>query len=175
MGAMQTEAAHLPSSSYANKMADPHKEQNQGPLPPVTNAPEQILSAWTALEVLSPPSFLRPEDLAGGDRKAVAALNEPALPWERAEKSRPKYKLYYQVVLGSMKMEPAIERLIERFGDARPGAKGRAVLAVVIVDRQGRLVQSPAIAISSFAMPRAAAACMPRMTPCAWPLRTITA
>src|SRR5260370_39742767 len=52
-----------------------------------------------------------------------------------------------------MKMETAIERLMERLGDARPerpGAKGRAVLAVVIVDRQGRLVQSPAIAISSF-------------------------
>jgi hypothetical protein len=123
------------------------------PLPPITNRPEGVLSAWTALEVLSPPAYVRPEDLAGGDRTRVATLSGSALPWERGERSRPNQRLYYQVVLGSAKMEPAVERLIERYGDTRPekpGARGKAVLAVVVVDRQGRLIESPAVGISSF-------------------------
>lgn len=124
------------------------------PFPPITNQPEEVLSAWTALEVLSPPAYVRPEDLAGGDRTRVATLSESAFPWERGEKSRPHQRLYYQVVLGSVKMEPAIERLIERYGDTRlekPVAHGKAALAVVVVDRQGQLIESPAVGISSFA------------------------
>lgn len=123
------------------------------PLPPITNQPEDILSAWTALEVLSPPAYVRPEALAGGERTRVATLSGSALPWERGEKSRPNQRLYYQVVLGSVKMEPVVERLIERYGDTRPekpGAHGKAILAVVVVDRQGRLVASPAVGVSSF-------------------------
>jgi len=54
-------------------------------MPPMTNAPKSILSAWTALEVLSPPVFRRPEDLASGDRTRVAKLNGLQLPWERSE------------------------------------------------------------------------------------------
>lgn len=124
------------------------------PLLPITNRPGEILSAWTALEVLSPPAYVRPEDLAGGDRTRIAKLGESAFPWERGEKSRPNQRLYYQIVLGSVKMEPAVERLIERYGDTRPekpGARGKAALAVVVVDRQGRLIESPAVGVSSFA------------------------
>jgi hypothetical protein len=50
-------------------------------------------------------------------------------------------------------MESAIGRLIERYGDSReekPGVRGKAVLAIVVVDRQGQLVESPAVGISSF-------------------------
>jgi hypothetical protein len=121
--------------------------------PPITNRPEEILSAWIALEVLSPRSYIRPEDLAGGDGTCVAKLNEEFLPWERDERSRPRYRLYYQIVLGSIKLEPAVEKLIERYRDTRPekpGARGKAVLAVVVVDSKGRLVESPAAGISSF-------------------------
>ncbi len=77
------------------------------PLPPITNRPDDVLSAWTALEVLSPPTYVRSEDLAGGDKRRVSTLNEQSLPWERGEKSRPNQRLYYQVVLGSIKMESA--------------------------------------------------------------------
>jgi hypothetical protein len=49
-------------SRTAPKMGQPP------PLPSVANRPEEVLSAWTALEVLSPPSYIRTEDLAGGDR-----------------------------------------------------------------------------------------------------------
>jgi hypothetical protein len=123
------------------------------PLPPITNQPDKILSAWTALEVLSPQAFRRPEDLAGGDRTRVTALNGSALPWERGERSRPNQRLYYQVVLGSINMEPALELLIERYGETRPekqNVRGNAALAIVVVNRQGQLVASPAVGVSSF-------------------------
>jgi hypothetical protein len=123
------------------------------PLPPITNGPEDILSAWTALEVLSPPDYVRPEDLASDDRTRIAKLNGLWLPWERGEKSRPNLRLYYQVVLGSVKMQPPVERLIERYGDTRPerpSLRGKAALAIVVVNRQGQLVESPAVGISSF-------------------------
>ena len=129
------------------------KNHSQRAVPPVTNKPESILSAWTALEVLSPPAFRRPEDLASGDPKRVAKLDGLQLPWERGDKSRPNYRLFYQVVLGAIRMEPAVELLVEHYGDTRiekPGAVGNAALAVVIVDKQGCLVDSPAVTVSSF-------------------------
>ncbi|MCP9451856.1 MAG: hypothetical protein NNA23_04150 [Nitrospira sp.] len=39
-----------------------------------------------------------------------------------------------------------MERLVERWGDTRPekpGARGKAVLAIVVVNRQGQRVESP--------------------------------
>jgi hypothetical protein len=113
-----------------------------------------VLSAWTALEVLAPASFRKPEDLAGGDRSRIAALGDRELPWERGEKSRPGFQLYYQIVLGTMKMHPAIDGLLRRFGDSRPDrpdSRGSVALATVVIDRQGRLVESSAVAVSSFA------------------------
>lgn len=129
------------------------KTQSQRAISPLTNTPESILSAWTALEVLSPPTFRRPEDLASGDRTRVAQLGGVHLPWERGEMSRPNQRLYYQVVLGAVRLEPAVELLIEHYGDTRiekPVPIGNAALAVVIVDKQGCLIDSPAVAVSSF-------------------------
>jgi hypothetical protein len=128
------------------------KDHSQRAIPPLTNAPESILSAWTALEVLSPQTFRKPEDLASGDR-SLTRIDTAELPWERGEKSRPKRRLYYQIVLGTIRMEPAVELLVERYGDARiekPSTLGNAALAVVIVDQQGRLTDSSAVAVSSF-------------------------
>jgi hypothetical protein len=131
-------------------------------MPPVTNDPTSILAAWTALEVLSPPSFRRPEDLAGGDRSAVASLDHDRLPWvSSSQGGRKNMRLYYQVVLGTIDLEAAFARLISVFGDARierPAARGRAVLAVILVDREGRVVEDSAVALSSFGwgVPRAA-------------------
>ena len=135
------------------KLRERLKAHSQRPKPQVTNTPESILSAWIALEVLSPPTFRRPEDLASGDGTRVAKLNGVKLPWERGEASRPNQRLYYQVVLGAVRMEPAVELLVEHYGDTRiekPRATGNAALAVVILDQQGRLVTSPAVAVSSF-------------------------
>lgn len=122
--------------------------------PPVRNDPGSILSAWTAMEVLSPPSFRKPEDLAGGDRYRIAQIDKDALPWEDGgEKSRPNQKLYYQVILGSIDMEAAVSALLAVYTDSRaerPQARGEAVLATIMVDREGRPVESEAVSISSF-------------------------
>ncbi|WP_246665218.1 hypothetical protein [Rhizobium tropici] len=106
--------------------------------PSVGNDPESILSAWTAMEVLSPPSFRKPEDLASGVRYRIAQIDKDALPWENGgEKSLPNQKLYYQIILGSIDMEAAVSALL-------------AVLATIMVDRDGRPVESQAVSISSF-------------------------
>lgn len=128
------------------------QSHSQGVIPPITNTPDAILSAWTALEVLSPQTFREPEDLATGDR-SLTRIDTAELPWERGEKSRPNRRLYYQIVLGAIRMEPAMELLVERYGDTRiekPNAPGNAALAVVIVDKQGRLTDSSAVTVSSF-------------------------
>jgi hypothetical protein len=115
--------------------------------------PERILLTWTALEVLSPQSFLRPEDLASGDYYRILQL-ENGLPWEKGgEKSRPNYRLYYQIVLGTVSMVPAIAQLLTVYTDERaerPAARGESVLATITVDREGRPVESDAVALSSF-------------------------
>lgn len=167
----QQQAPHRPRQSESQNKCDkdsstdnaeppkwtpfvPPQPGPQQPFPPITNDSIAILSAWTALEVLSPPSFVRPEDLASGDRSRVAWIDQGQLPWERGEKSRPNYRLYYQIVLGTLKLEPAVECLVQKYGDTRPerpGVRGEAALAVVVVDRYGKLVESPAVAISSFA------------------------
>lgn len=120
--------------------------------PPIENKPSEILSAWTSLEVLSPATFRKPEELAG-DRTLVVPFDRSPLPWEQGAPSKPKYRLYYQIVLGSVYMEPAIAALIERYGDSRaerPGVRGNAALAVITIDQKGRLVDSPAVGVSSF-------------------------
>lgn len=106
------------------------------------------------MEVLSPPSFRKPEDLTSGDRSRIAPLDKPDLPWENGgERSRPNQKLYYQIILGSVDMEAAVSALLQVYTDSRterPAARGEAVLATIMVDREGRPVESDSIAISSF-------------------------
>lgn len=55
------------------------------------NDPQNILRAWTVLEVLSPASFKTPADLAAGDGRRVARFDK-GLPWaDGTAKSPPQY------------------------------------------------------------------------------------
>lgn len=152
--ALQTPGRNENASRSRPGRVDPPPPPPQTPFPEVTNAPDAILEAWTALEVLSPPGFRKPEDLAGGDRRLVAWLDRERLPWEGdGEKPRPNTRLYYQVVLGSVDLEGAVGQLLARYSDSRPelpAARGKAVLAVLILDRYGRPVEQPVAAVSSF-------------------------
>lgn len=56
--------------------------------------PGSILSAWTALEALSPQTYQRPEKLANDDPRCIAPLRDE-LPWTLRERSRPDRQLYY--------------------------------------------------------------------------------
>jgi hypothetical protein len=122
---------------------------------PATNRPHDIVAAWTALEVLSPQSFRKPEDLAAnGDKRLIASLDSGKMPWMgEGEKSKPNFKLYYQVVLGTIDLEKAVHSLLEVYTDSRverPASKGEAIIAVAVVDKNGRLVDKPSVAVSSF-------------------------
>ncbi|WP_165402069.1 DEAD/DEAH box helicase [Rhizobium leguminosarum] len=122
--------------------------------PPITNTPANVLSAWTCIEVLSPPSFRRPEDLVSGDRYRIADIDGKQLPWETGERSRPNNRLYYQIVLGTVRLDAAVSALLAIYSDTReerPSSTGEAVLATVMVDKDGRLVDPDPISISSFA------------------------
>lgn len=133
---------------------EPSASSQRRQTPPISDSPEGILDAWIALEVLSPQTFRRPEDLTSGDRHRVAWLDRYPLPWEgNGERARPGTRLFYQVVLGTIDLERAIPRLLEVYADSRaerPSARGHAILAVTL-NREGRLVEQPAVSLSSFA------------------------
>lgn len=122
----------------------------------VSGNPEAILSAWIALEVLSPQSYYRPEDLVAGDKERVVKLDEDHLPWTEKEKKGPfrkNYRLYYQVPLGSIRLQPAMEALLHRWGDTRAEwatSRKSALLGLVTVDSAGRPAEFPAVTLSSF-------------------------
>lgn len=113
------------------------------PKPPVTNKAEQILSAWMALEVLSPQVYRREVDLVAGQKQRISYLDNSPLPWERGQRSRPKKKLYYELVLGSINMTPAVEQLLKVYSDSHPNppkVSGYCPLASIMLDKQGRPV-----------------------------------
>jgi hypothetical protein len=115
--------------------------------------PHSILAAWTALEVLSPQTYRRETDLVGGDKYAVVHLTDGKLPWPEG-RGKKNFRLYYQIVLGAIEMEPAVKALIGRYGDSRLErypVKGQAPIATVMVDKEGRPVDPPAASVSSFA------------------------
>ena len=123
--------------------------------PPISNEPEDILRTWTALEVLSPHGYRRKTDLAGGDQRRIAPLDNDLLPWEVGEKSIPKRRLYYELILGTINLGPAIEALLKVYSDNRPDAPrtdSRAALASILLDKYGRpLEEDTSFAVSSFA------------------------
>src|SRR6266852_4374823 len=131
--------------------------------PNVANSPKSILSTWTALEVLSPPVFRDPEDLVGGDKRAVARLAGKRLPWEDGgEEPKRNTRLYYQLILGTVSLKAAMDRLTSVYQETRiePRAvRGKVMLAVILLDRDGVPVNTGAAAVSSFAwgLPRALA------------------
>ena len=97
-----------------------------GPIPSFSpsgkaNDARAILAAWTALEALSPQGYKRPEDMATGDRSRVALL-ERGVPWGPNARSKPNYKLYFEVVLGS-----------------------------ILIDKEGYVLEDKGVAVSSFA------------------------
>lgn len=114
-----------------------------------------ILDAWTALEVLSPKDYKKPEEFVGGQgqRDRVAALRRGALPWENGGEASPQgQRLYYQALLGDIRLEPAYAALQKRYAEDfldPPTSKPLAPLAVVVCDRRG-VPQEDTASVSSF-------------------------
>lgn len=126
-----------------------------GPKPAVNNDPQNILRAWTALEVLSPQGYRRETDLVAGDKSRIARFEDSDLPWKLGERSRPKKRLYYELILGAVALAPAIEALLKLYADSRPdkpSMRGFCPLASILLDKEGcPLEEKNSFAISSFA------------------------
>ncbi|MCS4532899.1 ATP-binding protein [Neisseria montereyensis] len=138
---------------YSEKVID---EFEENPQTPITNDPQNILRTWTALEVLSPQSYRRETDLVGGQHSYVARFEKSDLPWQKNEKAPPpKKRLYYELILGSVALGPAVESLLKIYADTRPdqpSMQGYCPIASILLDNQGRpLTESNSFAISSFA------------------------
>lgn len=131
------------------------KRSDLGPKPAVENTAQDILRAWTALEVLSPQGYKREADLAAGDNSKIARFDERDLPWNLGEKSRPKKRLYYELILGAVALAPAVENLLKLYSDDRPdkpSMNGFCPIASILLDKEGRpLEEDTSTAISSFA------------------------
>ena len=119
--------------------------------------PIKVLSAWTALEVLSPQAFQRQKD----DRSAsLPGLKDEDLPWFTADAATAPLPSGYQLMLGTLDLAESLERLIEIYGDGRPERppmRGKAILAAATADASGMPVPDSGVAVSSFAwgLPRA--------------------
>jgi len=122
---------------------------------PNKNDPQDILRTWTALEVLSPQGYRRETDLVAGDKSRIARFEDSDLPWELGERSRPKKRLYYELILGAVALAPAVEALLKLYADSRPdkpSMKGFCPVASILLDKDGRpLEEESSFAISSFA------------------------
>lgn len=146
----------VPVQEYAvNSNSTPMDIIKAAPVPEITNKPHDILSAWTAIEVLSPQTFDKPEKLANGNKELISNVRQGLWAWETCtENSSPTKNLFYQVVLGTIDMKPTIDALLNVYHDTRAErqtAKGEAVLATIMVDKTGCPADINAISISSFA------------------------
>jgi len=133
-------------------------QSDLGPLPSFSptgksNDARAILATWTALEALSPQGYKRPEDMATGDRSRVALL-ERGVPWGPNARSKPSYKLYFEVVLGAIALDKATDELVKVFGEdeerSRPDAK-KAAIGSILIDKEGYVLEDKGVAVSSFA------------------------
>lgn len=129
-----------------------------GPLPSFSptgksNDARAILAAWTALEALSPQGYKRPEDMTTGDRSRVALL-ERGVPWGPNVRSKPSYKLYFEVILGAIALDKATDELVKVFGEdeerSRPDGK-KAAIGSILIDKEGYVLEDKGVAVSSFA------------------------
>ncbi|MCC8372336.1 MAG: AAA domain-containing protein [Rickettsia endosymbiont of Pseudomimeciton antennatum] len=123
--------------------------------PLTTQEASNVLSAWTVLEVLSPRTFCKAEDLVGGEKNLVALLDN-GLPWENGgEEVPPEKKLFYQIIMGSISLQSVFSALVEKYGDTNVKPKqvsGEAITGVIIIDQYGYLLKNDiSVNLSSFA------------------------
>lgn len=148
-------ASNKSSSKRNQKACRSNTQSIHQAKPSVTNAPENILRAWTALEVLSPQGYQRESELSGRDNKLVARFDETDLPWELGESPPPKKRLYFELILGAIPLAPAVHSLLQVYDDNRPekpSMKGHCPIASIVLDNNGcPLDEQRSIAVSSFA------------------------
>lgn len=113
-----------------------------------------IFSAWTAIEVLSPQTFKNMDELANNNNKILISFSDQVdLPWESGDDHN-RRKHFYQIILGTIHYDQAIKALLQRYPENHVERTTRpeyAIIAVALVDHQGKLLKDQGIVISSFA------------------------
>ncbi|CAM5772712.1 hypothetical protein LMIY3S_03935 [Labrys miyagiensis] len=116
----------------------------------------RVLDAWILAEVLSPSAqYSQPSQFADGVTTTIVEFSEGEEPsWLSGEGGNPQGGVFYQVILGAIRLDEAGARLFEVYGDAKiDGAapNGFAPIAILTLDRDGRPVQGLAVTLASFA------------------------
>jgi len=120
-----------------------------------SSATQSILDTWLALEVLEAGAqYNKLGDLENGSSRKTVKL-APELPWDGGLRKHTNagYKVYYEVILGSIKLDEANVLLYESFPDVRPersSSKRFAPLATFLVSSEGTQISDDAITLSSF-------------------------
>lgn len=128
------------------------------------DSPENILSAWIALETLSPQSFKKPEDLCEGNKDLLVNISEqevtpyktePPYPYNQSDKDgENRWTLFYHIIIGSINLDRVNNLLINHFDESyfdRRINNGYSPIAVLTVNSEGKLVHFNSIVTSSFA------------------------
>ncbi|WP_256003651.1 DEAD/DEAH box helicase [Pedobacter deserti] len=149
-------ATTLESLSQSNMDPITSIKENLEPAKVSKETSQNILSAWTCLEVLSPQTFTEPKDLAqNGDPQLILSFRSGKAPWEGPGGiSKPNYQLFYNIVIGTIKVDESFKLLLKVYNDTseeKATRKGEAILASVLVNNKGFMVEPLSVSISSFA------------------------
>ncbi len=136
-------------------VSDPPTRSAVDPKRKVEAWPKNLIDTWTAIEVLAPQTFTKVENVVDGDHRRVARLDRPSLPWENGgERSQPNKRLFYQVLLGTIRISEATAELLKQFPEVNPEFRsmvGYSPIAVITLTQAGIPVDDEPVAISSFA------------------------
>ena len=128
-----------------------------------------VLSAWSVLEILSYQSFNRKaystekeREKEGEEGAKLMLFTNNVAPWEKGIKAPQSKKLFYQIVIGTIDINKAINLLLEKYKAEQtqtkqqyevPTVEEEAIIGVIMVDENGYLIQKEdqRVMLSSFA------------------------
>lgn len=106
-----------------------------------------VLSLWTALEVLTYQKFRSPEDLVTNNSQASIFRWNKKLPWQNHREKAPAGKeLFYEIVVGTIDVQVALTMLYEKYKDEESGEEfsapeAKSLLATIVTDNKGCVVR----------------------------------
>jgi energy-coupling factor transporter ATP-binding protein EcfA2 len=97
-----------------------------------------ILSTWTALEVLSPQEFKKE---AYSKNLAILSSNS-SLPWATEANPPAGKKYFYQIIVGTINLAKAQHAILQKYSDQnleKKSSKEESIIAVISIDQEGYL------------------------------------
>jgi Cdc6-like AAA superfamily ATPase len=115
---------------------------------------DPILAAWLTMEVLTPQSLPKIEQLQSINRSLIRLENNPE-PWndQRYNKHGKEKAVYWLIYLGELDLSKAVQSILRQYPDEgveESEVRGNTTLAVAVLDSQGRPIPDKTF-LSSFA------------------------